>query len=49
MSFEHCQTCKPPTRYPGCHSKCPHYQEDLAKTKKRRQRRTPRITQATIF
>nr|DAG19005.1 MAG TPA: hypothetical protein [Caudoviricetes sp.] len=19
----------PPTRYPGCHSKCPHYQADI--------------------
>lgn len=33
MSFEHCHSCKPPTRHPGCHSECPYYQEDLAKTK----------------
>lgn len=32
-AFEHCHICKPPTRYPGCHSECPYYQEDLAKTK----------------
>lgn len=31
MSFEHCQSCLPPTRYPGCHSECPHYQADIAK------------------
>lgn len=29
MSFEHCHSCLPPVRYPGCHSKCPHYQEDI--------------------
>ena len=32
-AFEHCHSCKPPTRYPGCHSECSYYQEDLAKTK----------------
>ncbi len=31
MSFEHCHFCKPPTRYPGCHSECPYYQADIAK------------------
>lgn len=31
MSFEHCQSCLPPTRYPGCHSDCPYYQADIAK------------------
>lgn len=31
MSFEHCHSCKPPTRYPGCHSDCPYYQADIAK------------------
>ncbi len=31
MSFEHCQSCLPPTRYPGCHSNCPYYQADIAK------------------
>ena len=31
MSFEHCHFCKPPARHPGCHSKCPHYQADIAK------------------
>lgn len=30
MSFEHCQSCLPPTRYPGCHSECPYYQADIA-------------------
>lgn len=29
MRFEHCRSCLPPTRYPGCHSKCPHYQADI--------------------
>ena len=33
MSFEHCHSCKPPTRHVGCHSECPHYQADLAKNK----------------
>lgn len=31
MSFEHCQSCLPPTRYPGCHSDCPYYQADISK------------------
>lgn len=31
MSFEHCQSCKPPTRYPGCQDHCPYYAEDIAK------------------
>ena len=31
MSFEHCKICLPPTRHPGCHSRCPHYAEDIAK------------------
>lgn len=31
MRFEHCHSCKPPTRYPGCHSDCPYYQADIAK------------------
>lgn len=31
MSFEHCQSCLPPTRHPGCHSDCPYYQADIAK------------------
>ena len=31
MSFEHCQSCLPPTRYPGCQDHCPHYAEDIAK------------------
>lgn len=31
--FEHCLHCKPPVRYPGCHSECPHYQADLEKTR----------------
>lgn len=31
MSFEHCHSCKPPTRHVGCHSECPHYQSDIAK------------------
>lgn len=25
-AFEHCHSCKPPVRHPGCHSECPHYQ-----------------------
>lgn len=33
MSFEHCHSCKPPTRHVGCHSESPYYQADLAKTK----------------
>lgn len=33
VSFDHCLHCKPPTRYPGCHSECPHYQSDLVKAK----------------
>lgn len=32
-TFEHCLHCKQPVWYPGCHSECPHYQTDLAKTK----------------
>lgn len=28
-AFEHCHVCKPPVRHPGCHSKCPHYKEDI--------------------
>lgn len=31
MSFEHCHSCKPPTRHVGCHSDCPYYQADIAK------------------
>ena len=31
MSFEHCQSCKPPKRHPGCHSDSPYYQADIAK------------------
>lgn len=31
MSFEHCHSCKPPVRHPGCHNECPHYQADIAK------------------
>lgn len=31
MSFEHCHSCKPPTRHVGCHSDCPCYQADIAK------------------
>lgn len=30
MSFEHCHSCKPPVRHPGCHNECPHYQADIA-------------------
>lgn len=30
-AFEHCHSCKPPVRHPGCHSECPHYQVDIAK------------------
>lgn len=33
MSFEHCHSCKPPTRHVGCHGDYPYYQEDLAKAK----------------
>lgn len=32
MSFEHCQSCLPPTRYPGCQDHCPHYAADKAKS-----------------
>nr|DAH61819.1 MAG TPA: hypothetical protein [Caudoviricetes sp.] len=31
MSFEHCQSCLPPTRHAGCHSDCPYYTADIAK------------------
>lgn len=31
MSFEHCHSCLPPVRYPGCHGACPYYQADIAK------------------
>ena len=31
MSFEHCQFCLPPTRYPGCQDHCPHYAADKEK------------------
>ena len=33
MSFEHCQSCLPPTRYPGCQDHCPYYAEDIAKVR----------------
>lgn len=32
MSFEHCQSCLPPTRYPGCQDHCPHYAADKEKS-----------------
>ena len=31
MSFEHCHSCKPPTRHVSCHGDCPYYQADIAK------------------
>lgn len=31
MSFEHCHSCLPPTRYPGCQDHCPHYAADKEK------------------
>lgn len=31
MSFEHCRSCKSPTRHVGCHGDCPYYQADIAK------------------
>lgn len=31
MSFEHCHSCKPPTRHVGCHVDCSYYQADIAK------------------
>ena len=31
MSFEHCQSRLPPTRYPGCQDHCPYYAADIAK------------------
>ena len=31
VSFEHCQSCLPPTRYPGCQDHCPYYATDIAK------------------
>lgn len=37
MSFEHCQSCLPPKRHPGCHSDCPYYQVDIAKHNEARQ------------
>lgn len=33
MSFEHCHSCKPPTRHVGCHGDCPYYAEDIAKAR----------------
>lgn len=33
VSFEHCQSCLPPTRYPGCQDHCPYYAEDIAKVR----------------
>lgn len=33
MSFEHCQSCLPPTRHPGCQDHCPHYAEDITKVR----------------
>lgn len=33
MSFEHCQSCLPPTRDPGCQDHCPYYAEDIAKVR----------------
>lgn len=33
MSFEHCHSCKPPTRHVGCHGDCPYYAEDIAKVR----------------
>lgn len=32
MSFEHCHSCKPPTRYPGCQDHCPYYAADKEKS-----------------
>ena len=29
--FEHCKNCVAPKRHPGCHSKCPDYEEDRKK------------------
>lgn len=43
MSFEHCQSCLPPTRYPGCQDHCPYYAADIAKhraVRKEEQRET---------
>lgn len=31
MSFEHCQTCLPPTRHPGWQYHCPYYAADIGK------------------
>ncbi len=31
MSFEHCHSCKPPVRYPGCQDHYPYYAADIAK------------------
>lgn len=31
--FEHCQSCFPPTRYPGCQDHCLYYAEDIAKVR----------------
>lgn len=33
MSFEHCHSCLPPVRYPGCQDHCPYYAEDIAKVR----------------
>ena len=33
MSFEHCHSCLPPVRYPGCQDNCPYYAEDIAKVR----------------
>jgi hypothetical protein len=29
--FEHCRYCVAPKRHPGCHDKCPDYEEDRKK------------------
>lgn len=49
MSFEHCHSCLPPVRYPGCQDHCPHYAEDIAKVRARRPKRSGRRRQKTII
>jgi hypothetical protein len=34
MSFEHCHSCLPPVRYPGCQDHCPHYAADKEKSRR---------------
>jgi hypothetical protein len=49
MSFEHCHSCLPPVRYPGCQDHCPHYAEDIAKVRAAKAEESGRRRQKTII